>query len=330
MPTSSLTGQTIGPYRPLPGTAPQSGAGAFGKVPTVPDPTSTQGGVIQGNMANLANLYGLTGSLNTEIAKQAALPFQLNLPNYQQNIGQESKNTTGLLQGQIPQDVANQLAQQAAERGIATGSIGSPNANAALMRALGVTSLGLQQQGAQNLSQQIAQTPTGQQFNPASFLVTPAEQQEAAYLASLYAAAPSPGAGQRANLNSFLQGLGGLGGPGGVRGGGGGAPPGVDFFGNVYTNNEPGGVVVGGSLGWPGGAQSGEFNAPGSPGAAAAWNTWNQGMPWNQNSDILGQGWQGNPSSWLDQLNQDMGGVGADMAAIEPSSIDAGLSGGWM
>lgn len=266
--TSSLTGKQFGTPSLTSGPT-QAGAGTYGKVPTVPDPSATQGQAITGNMGNLGNLYGLTGSLNTEIAGQAALPYQLNLPNYQQNIGQAAQNTTSLLQGQIPTDVANQLTQSAAERGISTGALGSPNSNAALMRALGTTSLGLQQQGAQNLSQQIAQTPTGQQFNPTSFLTTPQEQQQMQYLANLLGAAPTPGAGDRLNLNTLQQGLGGIGGPGGVRGGG-ASQPGADFFGNVYNPGEANtGVFGGGALGWPGGAQSGQPTQQ-------AYNNWNQ------------------------------------------------------
>lgn len=172
-------------------------------------------------MGNLSNLYGLTGSLNTEIAKQAQLPFQLNLPNYQGMVGQSSKNILSQLQGQVPQDVANQLSQMAAERGVSTGSIGSPNANAALLRSLGLTSLGLQQQGEQNLSGAMARTPQGQQFNPQSFLTTPQQQQEAQYYANLFAAAPTPGMGQQANLNAFRSGLGAIGGLGNSGAGGG-------------------------------------------------------------------------------------------------------------
>lgn len=196
------------PVRTLPTGPTQRGAGTYGQVPTVPDLFGTQAGAISGNLGNLSNLYGLTGSLNTEIAKQAQLPFQLNLPNYQGMVGQSSQNILSQLQGQVPQDVANQISQMAAERGVSTGSIGSPNANAALLRSLGLTSLGLQQQGEQNLTGAMQRTPTGQQFNPQQFLVSPQQQQEAQYFANLLGAAPTPGMGQRANLGAFQSGLG--------------------------------------------------------------------------------------------------------------------------
>jgi len=55
----------------------------------------------------------------------------------------------------------------------------SPNANSAMLRALGLTSLGMQQQGSQNLTAAINDTPVPQLFNPASLIVpeTLAKQQ---------------------------------------------------------------------------------------------------------------------------------------------------------
>ena len=56
------------------------------------------------------------------------------------------------LRGQLAPDVLAQIYQAGAERGIATGGAGSPNANAAMMRALGITSQQLQQKGLENLN----------------------------------------------------------------------------------------------------------------------------------------------------------------------------------
>jgi hypothetical protein len=66
----------------------------------------------------------------------------------------------------LPQDVINQIAQQAAERGIATGTAGSPNANSAYLRSLGLNSLQMMGQGSQELSRSIADTPIPQLWNP--------------------------------------------------------------------------------------------------------------------------------------------------------------------
>lgn len=112
--------------------------------------------------------WGLAGQTNNFMAGQAPLALQRNLPNYQANIAQRGANTNSLLRGQVPGDVVQQIQQTGAERGVATGSPGSPNANAAWLRALGLTSLGLQQQGSQQLSQSIADTPQPELWNPMS------------------------------------------------------------------------------------------------------------------------------------------------------------------
>jgi len=112
-----------------------------------------------GDQANKFNQF-MTG--------QAVLPFISNLPNYQQNLAQQSGNTTSMLKGEIPQDVVNQLATQSAERGIGAGVQGSRNSSAALLRALGLTSLDMQQRGSQQFSQQQQDLPTPELFNPAS------------------------------------------------------------------------------------------------------------------------------------------------------------------
>lgn len=73
---------------------------------------------------------------------------------------QASKNAAAELRGEVPIDVVNQLAQGAAERGAALG-LGprSPASSSALVRALGLTSLGQQKQGQADLSASIARTP---------------------------------------------------------------------------------------------------------------------------------------------------------------------------
>jgi len=113
----------------------------------------------------------LAAALNAFMTQQAAAPYIANLPNYQGMLGQATANAGSQLRGEIPRDVINQIQQAGAERGIATGMPGSPNANAAYLRALGLTSIGQQQTGATNLHNLIADTPVPQLFNPASLFV---------------------------------------------------------------------------------------------------------------------------------------------------------------
>lgn len=123
---------------------------------------SSAGSVPYGNLAI---------GTNALMTQQAKAPFVANLPDYESMVAQRSANTGAQLRGEVPQDVVNQLIQGAAERGILTGSPGSPNSNASYLKALGLTSIGQQQAGSQNLSQSIADTPVPQLFNPSSLFV---------------------------------------------------------------------------------------------------------------------------------------------------------------
>lgn len=149
---------------PSSGGAPGSG-GAYGSVPNYPSTVTNTNQTIGTNAyPQLAAILGsgYQGGLNTEMG-----------------------NISSLLQGQIPGDVMNQIGQAGAERGISTGSPGSPNSNAAMMRALGLTSLGLQQTGMQDLTQAISQVPIQQ--NQTSYETTDMSAVRAAA-----AAAPDP------------------------------------------------------------------------------------------------------------------------------------------
>lgn len=57
------------------------------------------------------------------------------------------------LTGRLPADVLANIYQQGAERGVSTGMPGGPNANAATMRALGLTSYGIQSEGLKDLAE---------------------------------------------------------------------------------------------------------------------------------------------------------------------------------
>lgn len=185
----------------------QGGPGGLGYNPQVPLPTTTAPGAVAGNLGSLGAIYGVAGGVNQFQQGQAALGLQTNLPGYQGLTAQSSQNIGQELKGEVPSDVVNQILQGAAERGIVTGSPGSPNANAAYLRALGLTSLGMQQQGEQNLTAAIGRTPQAAPMNLSPFLVTPAQQQEAEVANRLYGAAPNPTAVAGANLGAAYGGL---------------------------------------------------------------------------------------------------------------------------
>lgn len=132
-----------------------------GYIPWNP-PVPGAAGVPYGDMAS---------GVNSFMSGQALAPYLANLPNYANMVGQRSENITQQLSGELPQDVLNQIMQQGAERGISTGAAGSQNANSAMLRALGLNSLQMQQQGSAGLSQAIADTPVPELWNPMSLYV---------------------------------------------------------------------------------------------------------------------------------------------------------------
>src|SRR5271157_2641210 len=129
----------------------------------------------QQNLASAGDISSLTTMLNNlnlgaqQAANAGRIPGQAGLES------QSSSNIASELQGQLPQDVLNLIQQQGAERGVTTGSPGSPNAEAAALAALGLTSFNQQQTGQQNLTAAEARNPVAPLINPQSELITPAQ-----------------------------------------------------------------------------------------------------------------------------------------------------------
>lgn len=191
----------------LTGAAPFSYSPAYGGIPQVPSPTTTAGAAVAGNIGNLGGIYNLGGGVNQFQSQQLQQALGTAIPNYAGLKGAQSQNIASNLAGQVNQDVINQIIQGAAERGIATGSPGSANANSAYLRALGLTSMGLQQQGQQNLNAMIGATPLPQLMSAQSFLVGPQEQQAAQTAANLYRSAPQPAAAAGAAIGAANAGM---------------------------------------------------------------------------------------------------------------------------
>lgn len=188
-------------------------------------PTTTTGGNLSA-APNLQSLSDLVNSIN-RTAQQSANSARI--PNNPALEQQSSGNIASELGGQIPGDVLAQLSQRAAERGVATGSPGSPNNNAAFLRSLGLTSLDLQQLGQQNLSAADARNPVAKLFDPSTQLLTPFQsgtlQNEANRTALDFLRALTGGGGGRGN------------GGGGTSGGGGSRPttPDNSWYGNLLN-----------------------------------------------------------------------------------------------
>jgi hypothetical protein len=127
--------------------------------------------------------FSLSKRTNEFMTEQALAPYLANLPGFAGMQQQRSATLAQQMAGEVPTDVVNQILQQAAERGISTGMPGSGNSNSAFLRALGLTSMGLQQQGMAGFSQAMADTPVPELLNPASITVPErfASQEEQAY-----------------------------------------------------------------------------------------------------------------------------------------------------
>jgi len=101
------------------------------------------------------------------------------LPGYAGDIAGEGANISSEIAGQLPESVLQQIQQQGAERGVSTGSPGSPNSNASYLQALGLNSLNLTNTGQQNLSAATAALPGAAISQNPGFYVNPALQQSA-------------------------------------------------------------------------------------------------------------------------------------------------------
>lgn len=241
----------------------------YGGKPIVPDVNASAGEAISGNLSNLPSSLNLAGQVNT--FNQGQLMNQLNtaIPNYSGLISDESSLIGNEMKGILPPDVLNLIAQQGAERGVAMGSPGSPNANAAWLRSLGLTSLDLQQTGLGNLSRMISQAPKAPLFNIESQFITPSDIQSAEWMRNEIAAAPDPKAAAELAIKLATE-----------SSAGGSRPP---QQGTNWPTINPG--------------PSAPRPAPGMPSSGASLNA-----PWAQDSsgNIIGQGISGYSQPYVD------------------------------
>lgn len=124
-----------------------------------------------------------------------------NLPGYQNMVGADVGNIQSNLAGRLSPDVISILQQQAAERGVQTGAPGSPNTDAAYLRALGLTSLQLQQLGHSQLTEAMQRTPIQQTQTGTMTRDLGAER-------AVYASAPVPSAAHDQAIRDAQAGMG--------------------------------------------------------------------------------------------------------------------------
>lgn len=155
----------------------------------------------QTNLGALPSIEQLTNQINQlNIASQQAA----NLARIPGEAGLEatsSANIANLLAGNVSPSTINLLGQQAAERGVATGSPAGASTQADYLRALGLTSEQLQAMGQTELSGAVARNPAAKLFDPTTQLLTPAQtgqlnlQQQSLALQAARLAAQGAGGG---------------------------------------------------------------------------------------------------------------------------------------
>jgi len=286
----------------LPGSA-HDRTPAYGGIPNVPNPTASASHALSGNIGNLGLIYGLGQGLNRFNQQQLTNQYQAAIPNYNALTEKQSGNIAEELSGDVPQDVVNQIIQQAAERGIVTGSPGSPNAGAAMLRSLGLTSLDMQHHGVSDLATAIGEAPKAGIIDPTQFLVTPGQQQEASAAANLYASAPNPQAAAQEAQRIAAAGF-GAGWGGGPRSPGGAIQPApTSPWDTGFSTLVSGDAYVG--MGDPAPGSFGDFPIP-----EWAWND-TLGAYYNQNSGAIADTPGGDPWEGFNYFDPTMTGAGA-------------------
>lgn len=106
----------------------------------------------------------------------ATAPIGADISNYYQAALSNDPRMAGInrnLSGQVAPDVKRQMAQAAAERGIGIGSYGAGNDQSAYLRALGLTSMGLTNQGIGQYSEAYNSVP---KLSPSDLFVSSSTQ----------------------------------------------------------------------------------------------------------------------------------------------------------
>lgn len=170
-----------------------AGSGAYGRVPIAPP-------------------IGPTAAQSTDQAILLGQKAYEQLPFYNESLQNVGRNIRDMSAGIVPEDVKRQRAQWQAERGVGTGTPGSPSQEAGYQQALGLTSLDLIGRGQQALNQQLPQLPGAQISQNPNFYVNPSQQYEADLQKAIYEAAPDPtlaaGAAMGAARSGFNAGYG--------------------------------------------------------------------------------------------------------------------------
>jgi hypothetical protein len=212
----------------LSGATPRDYNSASGGVPGVTSPIDT----ITGNLGGI-------GSIINSITGQQFGALRDQYPDeYFSTLGTLLGNTGRRAKGDIS-DLLPELQQNSAEDAVAGGVSGSGAENSKLLRDLGLTRYGVENQALKDLGTIQSEIPLVHPFDPTGIINGQLQAQERA---DLYAAAPSPEAAYRRAMAAAGGGGGGRGTPGLTYnpGGGGGKPVGtVDAALQGWANQAP-------------------------------------------------------------------------------------------
>lgn len=197
----------------IPGAAPRSYNSASGGIPGVTSPIDTVTG----------NLGGIGDIINSITSTQSGALRDQYPAEYFDVLGTVLGNTQRRAAGDIS-DLIPELQQASAEAAVAGGLSGSGAENTKLLRDLGLTRYGVQNQALQDLSTIQGQIPKVGPYDPSAIIGRQLDAQERA---DLYAAAPVPEDAYQRAMSAAGGGGGGGGTPGKTYsvGGGGGARP---------------------------------------------------------------------------------------------------------
>lgn len=171
----------------------------FGTKPTVPDVTQTSTTYAQQLQQMLPYIQQLAEQINQMVTQQTLAAREAYMPGYSGLSRQQSELLASYMAGRVPTDVQRMLAQQAAERGVWSGAPLSPASNAAYLRALGLTSLGLQQAGMEAFQRASAQLPSPEYLGAGGIATlltgavpSPSDIWQTQWLSNIIQAAPDP------------------------------------------------------------------------------------------------------------------------------------------
>jgi hypothetical protein len=201
----------------------------------------------QGNTGPTGTIFPPSGTAADAASQGQQLGQQTaagQLPGYSGDLASIGQNISAETAGVLPPDVIQQIEQAGAERGVATGSPGSDNSNAAMLRALGLTSLNLTEEGQKNFQSMLPSLPGYNLSQNPAFYTTPGENLQAGTAgANLQNQKNEFKAAQDAQAEALRQAQAGVAaglGMGGSGGGGvtlpGAARPGTDAFGFPIDN----------------------------------------------------------------------------------------------